>query len=141
MSQLGEILPAVNAGLNSLSAVLLLGGRWAIKSRQVKVHRGCMLGATGVSALFLLCYLTRFALTGTHRFPGTGLARALYLTILGSHMLLAVAVPVLALMAIQLARRARLQAHVKVVKYAWPIWMYVSVTGVLVYAMLYHWPR
>ena len=100
-----------------------------------------MLSACVVSALFLVCYLIRVVLTGTHRFPGEGLWRAVYLVILSTHMLLAVIVPVLALRAVQLAWQSRIEAHRRIVRYAYPIWLYVSVTGVIVYAMLYHFPR
>ena len=137
---LGNILPAVNATLNSTSALLLGAGFYFIKQRRVDAHRRCMMTAFAVSALFLVCYLTRFALTGTHRFPGTGVAKLAYLAILISHMLLAAITPVLAIWAIRLARARRFPEHRRLVRYAWPIWMYVSVTGVIVYAMLYHWP-
>lgn len=137
---LGQILPAVNATLNSLSAVLLASGFYFIKRKNIAAHRVCMGSAFAVSTLFLICYLTRFALTGTHRFPGEGVAKVLYLTILFSHMALAAVTPILAIRAIQLANQKRIPEHRRIVKYAWPIWMYVSVTGVVVYAMLYHWP-
>jgi putative membrane protein len=137
---LGNLLPPINAALNSTSALLLGTGYYFIKQRRVEAHRRCMLGAFAVSALFLVCYLTRFALTGTHRFPGEGLSRIIYLAILASHMMLAAVTPVLAIRAIWLATRRRFAEHKSLVRYAWPIWMYVSVTGVIVYAMLYHWP-
>jgi putative membrane protein len=139
--QLGEILPSVNAGLNSLSAICLLAGRYFIAHKQITAHRRAMLSACVVSALFLVCYLIRVVLTGTHRFPGEGLWRAVYLVILSTHMLLAVVVPVLALRAVQLAWQSRIEAHRRIVRYAYPIWLYVSVTGVIVYAMLYHFPH
>ena len=139
--QLGEILPSVNAGLNSLSAICLLAGRYFIAHKQITAHRRAMLSACVVSALFLVCYLIRVVLTGTHRFPGEGLWRAVYLVILSTHMLLAVIVPVLALRAVQLAWQSRIEAHRRIVRYAYPIWLYVSVTGVIVYAMLYHFPH
>jgi uncharacterized membrane protein YozB (DUF420 family) len=139
--QLGEILPSVNAGLNSLSAICLLAGRYFIAHKQITAHRRAMLSACVVSALFLVCYLIRVVLTGTHRFPGEGLWRAIYLVILSTHMLLAVVVPVLALRAVQLAWQSRIEAHRRIVRYAYPIWLYVSVTGVIVYAMLYHFPH
>ncbi len=139
--QLGQLLPSVNAGLNSLSAICLLAGRYFIAHKQITAHRRAMLTACAVSALFLVCYLIRVALTGTHRFPGEGLWRIVYLAILSSHMLLAMVVPVVALRAVQLAWQSRIEAHRRIVRYAYPIWLYVSVTGVIVYAMLYHWPR
>ncbi len=139
--QLGQILPSVNAGLNSLSAICLLAGRYFIAHKQITAHRRAMLSACVVSALFLVCYLIRVALTGTHRFPGDGLWRGVYLAILSSHMLLAMVVPVFALRAVQLAWMGRIEAHRRIVRYAYPVWLYVSITGVVVYAMLYHWPR
>lgn len=137
---LGAVLPTVNAGLNSLCALLLFVGAAAIRKKQVDRHRGLMIGALLVSAVFLGCYLVRVALTGTHAFPGMGLAKAVYLFILGTHMVLAAAVPFLALRSIWLAVRGRIPEHRRLVRYTWPIWMYVSVTGVVVYLMLYHWP-
>src|SRR4029079_3053001 len=96
-------------------------------------HRACMLSATAVSAMFLVSYVIRFLATGTHRYPGTGTCTLVYLVTLFSHMALAMVTPVLVLRAIFLATRARLPEHRKVVRWAYPIWMYVSVTGVLVY--------
>ena len=137
--QLGALLPSVNAGLNSLSAICLLAGFYFVKHKQITAHRRAMLSACIVSALFLVCYLIRVKLTGTHAFPGQGLWRAVYLLLLGSHMLLAMVVPVFAVRVVQLAYGNRIDAHRRLVRYAFPIWLYVSVTGVLVYAMLYHW--
>ena len=137
---LGDVLPTVNAGLNSLSAVLLAIGYYAIRNRRIELHRNCMVAAFGVSVVFLVSYLTRVALTGTHRFPGSGIAKLVYLGILFSHMTLAAVTPVLAIRALYLARKQRFAEHRQIVRYAWPIWMYVSVTGVVVYLMLYHWP-
>ncbi|HMY60301.1 MAG TPA: DUF420 domain-containing protein, partial [Pseudomonadota bacterium] len=91
-----------------------------------------------VSAVFLICYLTRFYLTGAHRYPGVGPMRAVYFALLFSHMALAAATPPLALRAAWLANKGQIDAHRKLVRYAWPVWLYVSVTGVLVYLMLYH---
>ena len=139
--RVGEILAAVNAALNSVSAILLFTGWVAIRRREVRLHRSCMIAAFSVSAVFLCSYLTRVYLTGTHRYPGHGALKAVYLTLLGSHMLLAAVTPVLAIWAISLALRQRFAMHRRVVRYAWPIWMYVSVTGVVVYLMLYHGPR
>ena len=135
---LGEILPSVNAALNATSAVLLLLARAAIKRKDVERHKRLMLAALGVSALFLVCYLVRVALTGTHRYQGPPLLRAIYLVVLFSHMSLAAATPFLALRALQLALRRRFDEHRRIVRWAFPIWMYVSVTGVVVYWMLYH---
>jgi len=134
----GEILPAVNATLNGTSAVLLLVGWDAIKKKQIARHRFAMQAAFTTSAIFLVCYLTRVYLTGTHRFPGDGWLKTLYLTILFSHMVLAVATVPLVLRTLFLARRSRFIEHRKIARVTFPVWMYVSVTGVVVYVMLYH---
>lgn len=141
MKEVGDLLAAVNAGLNSASTVLLLIGWIAVRRGDREMHKKCMVSALGVSALFLVSYLTRVALTGTHRYPGTGALRAIYLGLLGSHMLLAMVTPPLVLRALYLALRQRFAEHRRLVRYAYPIWMYVSVTGVLVYWMLYHGPH
>jgi putative membrane protein len=131
---------AFNASLNAASAVLIFTGWRMIKAGRRDAHRSCMLAATGVSTLFLASYLLRFAYSGTHYYPGAGVWKAIYLTLLFSHMALAVITPVLVLRAIWLATQARLPEHRRVVAWALPIWMYVSVTGVLVYWLLYHPP-
>ena len=136
--QLGAILPTVNAGLNATSAVLLFTGWRAVKARRVALHRALMISAFTVSTVFLASYLTRFALTGTHRYEGDGAARLVYLALLFSHMLLAAATPPLALRALYLAWRGRIAEHRRVVRWTLPVWMYVSVTGVIAYLMLYH---
>ena len=135
---LGEILPSVNALLNGTSAVLLGVGWNAIRNKRVKTHRFCMQAAFITSAVFLACYLTRVYLTGTHRFPGDGWLRTTYLTILFTHMVLAVATVPLVLRTMFLARKARFVEHRKIARITFPVWMYVSVTGVVVYVMLYH---
>ena len=135
---LGDNLAALNATLNATSAVLVTAGWWAIKrQRQSARHKKLMLTALGVSAVFLVSYLTRIAISGTHRYPGSGALKAAYLAILGSHVLLAIATVPLVLGAVWLALNKRYEAHKKFVKYALPIWLYVSVTGVIVYVMLY----
>jgi putative membrane protein len=134
---LGELLPPVNAALNATSASLLFLGWRAIRAGDRARHRALMLSALAASALFLAGYLTRVALTGTHRFPGTGLLRAAYLALLGSHTALAAAALPLVLVTFGLALRGRLEAHRRVARWTFPVWLYVSVTGVLVYVMLY----
>jgi len=138
VSALGEALPTVNAVLNGTSAVLLFVGYLAIKRRRTAAHRIAMQAAFVTSTVFLVCYLTRVYLTGTHRYPGTGFAKGLYLAILGTHMILAVATVPLVLRTLFLARRARFVEHRKLARVTFPIWMYVSITGVVVYLMLYH---
>ncbi|ACL64300.1 protein of unknown function DUF420 [Anaeromyxobacter dehalogenans 2CP-1] len=135
---LAEILPTVNAVLNGTSAVLLLAGFVAIRRGARDVHRAFMLAACASSVLFLAGYFTRIALTGTHRFPGGGALRAAYLAVLGSHTLLAALAAPLILRTLFLAFRARFPDHRRIARAALPVWMYVSVTGVVVYVMLYH---
>jgi putative membrane protein len=135
---LAETLPAVNAALNATSAVLLTLGFRAIRAGDRRRHRALMLGAVGTSVLFLASYLTRVALTGTHRFPGEGALRLAYLAVLGSHTVLAALTVPLVLRTLFLALGARFQAHRRIARVTLPIWLYVSVTGVLVYLMLYH---
>ena len=134
-AELGAVLPHVNATLNAASAVLLLLGRVAIARGAQSLHKRLMLGALGLSTVFLVSYLVRVALTGTHRYEGAW--KPLYLSILLSHMALAAVTPVLVIVAVRHALADRLEAHRRVVRYAFPIWLYVSVTGVVVYAMLY----
>jgi len=134
---LGQVLPPVNAALNATSAGLLLLGWRAIRSGRRERHRALMLSALGTSVLFLAGYLTRVALTGTHRFPGTGALRAAYLALLGSHTVLAAATVPLVLRALWLAWHGRFEAHRGIARIAFPVWLYVSVTGVLVYLVLY----
>ncbi len=134
---LGEVLPPVNASLNATSAVLLVLGWRAIRSGNRTLHRNLVLSALAVSALFLVGYLTRVALTGTHRFPGGGALRTAYLLLLGSHTVLAAAIVPLVGFALWFAWKGRLDAHRRVARFAMPAWLYVSVTGVLVYVMLY----
>jgi len=135
---LGEILPPVNAALNGASACLLVLGWRAIRSGRRERHRAFMLSALATSALFLAGYLSRIALTGTHRFPGTGALRAAYLALLGSHTLLAAAALPLVLRALWLAWKGRFDAHRRIARVTLPVWLYVSATGVLVYVVLYH---
>ena len=137
MNDLLQRLPSINAGFNGLSACLLLLGYWAIKRQRRRLHRNAMLAAFASSSLFLVGYLTRVALAGTHRFPGTGALKQAYLVLLVSHMILAVALVPLVFWALGLALRGQFDRHRRVTRWTWPIWMYVSCTGVLVYIMLY----
>lgn len=139
-------LPAVNAGLNGVATVLLAAGYVLIKRKRVNAHRNLMLAAFAVSIAFLICYLVYHAAlhqdTGLagKKFAGQGVVRPVYFTILISHVLLAATVPVLALITIYRGLKADWARHQKIAKITYPIWMYVSVTGVVIYAMLYHWP-
>jgi uncharacterized membrane protein YozB (DUF420 family) len=147
----------LNAALNTLATILLIVGLWRIKQRREPAHGRTMLAALAVSAIFLTSYVTKRVLVGDVPFTEAGPVRYVYLTILASHVLLAFTVPFLAIAAAifgaralgwgraaQLPEDARLRsrlAHIRVVRWAFPIWLYVSVTGVIVYAMLYHlWP-
>jgi uncharacterized membrane protein YozB (DUF420 family) len=136
--QIGNALAPVNAFLNSTSTVLLLVGFVAIRSRKIPLHRTCMVGAFIASSVFLAGYLTRFALTGAHAFPPLGWIRVAYLSILISHMILAVATVPLVFRTLFLAYKKRFPEHRKIAKITYPIWLYVSFTGVIVYVMLYH---
>ena len=133
-----ELHPAINAVLNLTAFVLLLAGRVAIARGDEATHRKRMLAAFTTSAVFLVSYLIRFATTGTHKYPGTGWDKYLYLFILFSHMVLAVALVPLVLTALRRALRGAFEDHKRIVKLTWPIWVYVSATGVIVYLMLYH---
>jgi putative membrane protein len=113
-------------------------GRRAIKAGKRETHKRFMLATVGVSAVFLTSYLTRVALTGTHVDPHRGAIHVLYLVILLTHMTLAAAVPFLAIILLVRAFREQFAAHRKLARYTDPIWLYVSVTGVIVYVMLYH---
>jgi putative membrane protein len=129
--------PAINAMLNGTSAVFLAVGWVAIRRGDRALHQRSMVTAFATSSVFLASYLIRFATTGAHRYPGAGWDKTAYLLVLFSHMVLAVAVVPLVLRSLQLAWRGRFAEHRRVVRWAWPVWMYVSVTGVLVYLMLY----
>ena len=131
-------LPAVNAALNAASAVTILLGRRFVKRGNVPAHRACMLSAFGVSTLFLASYLVYHAQAGSVRFTGQGPIRLVYFTLLLTHVVLAAIVVPLALTTIHRAWTARFDRHRRIARWALPIWLYVSVTGVLVYWMLYH---
>lgn len=135
-------LPALNASLNATSALLLAAGYLAIRRRRVHLHRACMIAAFATSVVFLVSYLVYHAQVGTTRFPGTGAVRTIYLTILTTHTVLAALVPFLAVATMRLALRARFARHVHLARWTLPTWFYVSVTGVVIYVMLYHlYPR
>lgn len=131
-------LPAVNAGLNSLSTVLLLAGYRNIRRRNIPAHRACMVAAFAVSTLFLVCYLTYHVQVGSVPFRGQGWIRPVYFTILISHITLAAAILPLALVTLYRAWRERFDSHRRIARWTLPLWLYVSVTGVVVYLMLYH---
>ena len=134
---MGDMLALVNASLNATSAVALFSGFYFVKRRSLRMHRRAMLTALTASTLFLIFYLTRVAFTGVHEFAGEGAARTWYLSILFSHILLAVLVVPLVLRLVYLVRRHRFQAHAQLARWTFPIWAYVSVTGLIVYVLLY----
>jgi len=135
-----SFLPAVNACLNSLATALLVAGRIWIRRGRIDAHRRAMLAATGVSALFLVGYVAHKASRGFENttFHAVGLAKTAYLALLFSHLVLAMSVPVLALCLIALALRGARERHRRLARVAWPVWLYVSVTGVAIYLLLYH---
>jgi putative membrane protein len=130
-------LPAVNAALNSLSAILLVGGYLFIRSSNIKAHKACMLSAFGSSMLFLASYLVYHYQVGSVPFKGQGSIRLVYFTILLTHTILATTVVPLALVTLFRAFKERFDAHRRIARWTFPIWLYVSVTGVIVYWMLY----
>ncbi len=134
---LAVLHPAINAALNLTQFVFLVLGRVAIARGDVATHRRRMLGAFTAAVVFLISYVIRFATTGAHKYPGTGIDRSIYLVTLFSHMTLAVALVPLVIGALRRALRGDFAAHKRLVRFTWPIWMYVSVTGVVVFLMLY----
>jgi uncharacterized membrane protein YozB (DUF420 family) len=131
-------LPSVNAFLNATAAVLLVWGYLLIRRKQIETHRKVMIAAFTTSCVFLVCYLVYHAQVGSRRFEGTGGIRTLYLTILGTHTVLAATVPILAIVTLRRGLAARYDRHRRIARWTLPIWLYVSVTGVIVYVMLYH---
>jgi putative membrane protein len=131
-------LPALNAFLNGTSAVLLTAGYAFIRRRNVAAHRACMVTALGVSTLFLVSYLVYHARVGSVPFTGQGWARPAYFALLLSHIVLAAIIVPLALVTLYRAWSERFDRHRRIARWTLPIWLYVSITGVLVYWMLYH---
>lgn len=129
-------LPAVNATLNGLSAILLVRGWFAIKAGNRPLHAFCQKSAFVVSALFLVCYIIHHSLHGDSRFAGTGMVRGVYFFILISHILLSIVALPMILATFFYALSSRLETHRKLARWTFPIWLYVSVTGVLVFAFL-----
>lgn len=131
------LLPAVNASLNALSAVFLTTGWILIRRRQIERHRRCMLSALATSVLFLTSYLVYHAKVGSVPFSGQGAMRTIYFTILITHVILAAAIVPLALVTLSRALARRFDRHRRIARWTLPIWLYVSVTGVAIYLMLY----
>ena len=131
--------PALNATLNGTSAVLLLTGRSLIMRGKVAAHRACMIAAMVISTLFLGCYLFFHYEVGNVRFLGQGWARPVYFAILIPHVTLAIVIVPLAIVTLTRGLGGRYPQHRAIARWTWPLWMYVSVTGVIVYFMLYQW--
>jgi uncharacterized membrane protein YozB (DUF420 family) len=135
-----DTLPHVNAALNALATLLLVLGVWLIRRGREAAHKRTMLSCFAVSTAFLVCYLVYHACAGSKKFPPAAPqpVRYFYFALLISHIVLAAAVPVLAIWTIVLGLKDRRAAHRRLARWTFPIWLYVSVTGVAVYAMLYH---
>ncbi len=139
-----QIFPHVNATLNASSGVLLLFGLYFVLTKQVHKHRACMLAASCVSAFFLACYVTYHILRtnvyglGPSKFTGDGIIRPVYFTILTSHTILATLVTPFVLVTLYRGLKGKYESHKRLARYVYPVWLYVSVTGVVVYVMLYH---
>ena len=134
-----SFFPALNATLNGASAVLLVTGRAFIARKRIAAHRACMIAAVTASALFLSCYLFFHYEVGNVRFLGLGWSRPVYFAILISHVTLAIVIVPLAIITLSRGLKARYDKHRAIARWTWPLWMYVSVTGVIVYFMLYQW--
>ncbi len=134
------MLALVNACFNGMSAMFAVAAWTRIRRMDVPRHRALMLAALAASTCFLVGYLTRIALYGDTHFAGTGWTRPVYFAILISHVLLAATIVPLILRTVYLAWKKRFEAHRRIARITFPIWAYVSVTGVVVYLMLYHWP-
>ena len=136
-----SFLPAVNASLNAVAAVLLITGRRFIALGKIDAHRRTMLSAFSVSTVFLALYIAHKVSRNFQNttFGAEGVAKVAYLALLASHVVLAMSVPVLAIALIRYGLKGEIASHRRLAKWAWPIWMYVSLTGVLIYFLLYHW--
>jgi uncharacterized membrane protein YozB (DUF420 family) len=136
-----QVFPPLNASLNALSGIFLLAGYVAMRRGNIAVHRRLMLAACTSSLLFLVCYVTHHMIRGgvVTRFAGTGFWRMLYLSILTTHTILAIVIVPLAILSVVNGLKMRVANHRRVARWTFPLWMYVSVTGVLVYFFLYHW--
>lgn len=132
------VLPTLNAFLNASAAVLLVWGYTLIRRKRVETHRKVMTAAFVTSCLFLVSYLVYHAQAGSKRFAGTGAIRTVYLSILGTHTILAAAIPILAIVTLRRGLSGKYDRHRRIARWTLPIWLYVSVTGVIVYVMLYH---
>ena len=133
-----SILPSVNAGFNALSAVFLLAGFISIRRKKINFHKACMVGALVASFLFLASYLTYHYFHGTSHFPGRGWIRPVYFTILISHTILAIVIVPMVFITLRHALKERFDKHRALARWTFPLWLYVSITGVIIYLLLYH---
>src|SRR4029077_4798370 len=142
--ELVQIFPHVNAALNALSGIFLVCGLFFILRKRVHEHRLCMLAASSLSALFLICYITYHSLRtyyfglGPTKFTGEGLVRPIYFTILTSHTFLAAVVTPFVVATLYKALKGNFDGHKRLARLVYPVWLYVSITGVIVYIFLYH---
>jgi putative membrane protein len=130
-------LPTLNAALNATAAALIGTGFYFVRQKNIRAHKVCMIAAVSVSSLFLASYLIYHYNVGSVRFTKQGWIRSVYFSLLISHTLLAAAVPPLVFRTLFLAAKGRFRSHTRIAKWTFPVWMYVSVTGVVVYLMLY----
>lgn len=136
MIQLSD-LPAINAGLNSLCTIFLVSGFYFIRQKNQPAHQRCMMAALGTSVLFLTSYVIYHSFAGRTVFKNPEWFRPIYLSILLTHTVLAIAIVPLVIMTFLRAIRTRYELHRKIARWTWPLWMYVSITGVLIYFLLY----
>ncbi len=134
-----SLLPTINAILNATSGVLIIIGYVMIRRGKVNAHRACMIGAVSASVIFLISYIIYHFNVGATRFAGTGWTRPFYFTVLISHTILAVVLAPVVVVTLRRALKGDFTRHLKIARWTFPIWVYVSITGVLVYFMLYHW--
>ncbi len=136
------LLPTINASLNAAALVLLLGGRWAISGRRVGWHRNFMVSALVASTSFLACYLFyHLTVAGVTHYRGVGMMRTVYFAILMTHTPLAGLMTPFIVGAVWFAAKGRFDVHTRITRWLWPVWVYVSITGVLIYLMLYVLPQ
>lgn len=133
-----SFLPTLNALLNATSGVFLVLGYVMIRQRKINAHKFCMIGAVTASILFLISYVIYHYHAGATTFKGTGIARPIYFTILISHTILAVTIVPFVIVTLKRAFGGKFLEHMKVARWTFPMWLYVSITGVIVYLMLYH---
>ncbi|MBI3933742.1 MAG: DUF420 domain-containing protein [Acidobacteria bacterium] len=133
-----ELLPTLNAVLNSLSALFLVNGYLCIRRKKIAAHKASMISAVGTSTLFLISYLVYHYHIGSRHFEGQGWVRPVYFSILLSHTILAATIVPLVIMTVRRAWKGNFQLHARIARRTLPLWLYVSVTGVAVYFMLYH---